>query len=119
MLSEADLAGMRACVVAEFPSTAAIRAASTSETDTGGEGEATWSTVATVPCMVLPVTSPGDSAEGGRQVDDERRLIRVPYDTAVTTAHQIRTGGVDYEVLSVPVGVGYLVQLDVQCKVLR
>jgi len=112
-----ELAAIQDETASAFDTTAEIlRNDGGEETETGGEGEPDWNVIATVGALVLLVTSPGDRSEGEKAVTDERRLIRLPAGTAITSANQLRIGSQTYEVLSVGGDFAYGATVDCQCK---
>lgn len=114
-LMECELAGMREAVASTFTGTAEILTNTPVSNGLGGRTDS-WATSATVACAVLPAISPGDTVDGARKADDERRVIQLPVSAAVTTKNRLRTGGRTYEILSVPDDLTYLITLDLQCK---
>lgn len=111
-----ELRSMRQAVASTFDTTATIQRNDEAGDGQGGEGEPDWVDVTTVAAAVLPATSPGDRSEGGKQVGDERRLIRLPYGTEITTANRLQVGARYYEVLAVLDDQSFPVSVDCQCK---
>jgi head-tail adaptor len=117
MLSNCELASMREAVTGTFDQTALILTAA--ETDDGGGGQVTdWDDAASVSvrCAVLRASSPGDGVEGDRHSSDQRRTIRLPYGTVVTSSNRIRVGSATYEVLGVLDDQSFPVSVDVDAK---
>jgi len=107
---------MRATIERTLPETVEILANTTADDGQGGRTVGTWAASSTVAGLVLPVTSPGDSAEGGRQVDAEKRIIRLPHGTTVTSANRLRIGSLTYEVTSPLADQSNALFVDCQCK---
>ena len=117
MLTSCELRSMRRAVEAAFDQTAEILSAA--EEDDGAGGQTTnWEAAASVSvaCQVLPAASPGDGVEGSRQSSDQRRTIRLPYGTAVTSSNRIRIGSATYEVLGVLDDQSFPTSVDVDAK---
>lgn len=99
----AELADLRADVQELMDQTALIVTAGRTSNGRGGQTEdwgAGATTVSTI-CCVLPASSRGDQVEGQKQSSDQRRRMRFPYGTVITTLNRIRIGALTYEVLGV------------------
>lgn len=99
MLTDSDLASMRATAERALPGTAVIQAGTLTSDGAGGYTE-TFTAAGTVACRVAPITGT-EREEGGRINADSTHVITLPADTAVTTSDQLEIAGLAYNVTAV------------------
>jgi len=118
-ISTSFLASVQTLISGSLPSSAEILENQGGGNGRGGKAAPDWQPIATVSALVLQKAitgDPGDTVEGGKLVSDLRRLIRLPYGTAITSAHRLRIDGLTYEILSVQDDLGVSAAVDCQCK---
>ena len=103
MLSEQDLATMRAVLDTTLDKMGAIQRKATVKNGRGGTSE-TWPTVATKPCRVAPTSNqPEEFTNGGRLVANSYWRISFPAGTDIRSEDRVVIDGVTYEVTA-PLG---------------
>ena len=101
MLSNVDLATMRATLEQSLPDTAAIQRRTLIPDGTLGFTE-TWTTVATVPCRVAPARNDEIDAAGvARTGRAQVWAIVLPANTDVLRADRVQVGSLSIEVVAV------------------
>lgn len=104
MLSEAELAEIRAAVEESFPDTCTIQ--TRTETNTKGSvADSYANTYTNVPCRLMPVRREAREYEvAGKITMVARFLLTVPHDQAIAATNRVIHGGLTYEVLGVQAG---------------
>jgi hypothetical protein len=100
LLSDAQLARMRADVLRTLPGTAVIQAVTTSPDGAGGFIE-TWAAVAggAVPCRVDPINLHSQiERAGGAEAVTIEYTITLPDDAPAAPGNRLVTGGQTYEI---------------------
>jgi head-tail adaptor len=101
MLSPADLASMRATLLASLPDTAQVRRATRVSDGMGGTID-TWTTIATVACRVSPSnTTPTEPAIANQVQDRVLWTLTLPAGTNVRADDRVVVGSRTFEVLGV------------------
>lgn len=101
MLSNADIASMRATAEAALSGTAVIHNGTLTSDSGGGYTEAfTPRTGGTVACRVAPVTG-SEGEEGDRVNADAEYIITLPAATTIETDDRIVVAGITYDAVAV------------------
>lgn len=102
MLTEPELAAMRATAEEALPGTAVIQTSGW-VSDGGGGGTTGWTNAGTIACRMAPITSAGDDEgeTGERITADSRFLFTLPAGTTVTTNSRILHSGGTFNVENV------------------
>jgi SPP1 family predicted phage head-tail adaptor len=99
MLSNADLASMRATAEQALPGTAVIQGG-TLTSDSGGGWTEAFTASGTVSCRVAPIT--GTEREDGARISaTSEYVITLPAETTVETNDRIVVAGITYNVTAV------------------
>lgn len=99
MLTNADLASMRATAEQALPGTAVIQGGTLTSDGGGGYTEA-FTVSGTVDCRVAPISTT-EGEEGGRIQADSTHIITLPAGTSVQTDDRIVVAGSTYNVTGV------------------
>jgi head-tail adaptor len=101
MLSPAELASMRATLLASLPDTAQVQRTTRTSDGMGGTID-TWTTVATVACRVSPSnTTPTEQVVAARVHDRVLWTLTLPAGTNVRSDDRVLVGSRTFEVLGV------------------
>jgi head-tail adaptor len=101
MLSPAELASMRATLLASLPDTAQVRRATRTSDGMGGTID-TWTTVATVACRVSPShNTPTEQAIANQVRGRVLWTLTLPAGTSVRSDDRVLVGSRTFEVLGV------------------
>lgn len=100
MLSNAELAFMRASIEELLPDTCNLLTLTTTPDGMGGYSEA-WGTAAgTISCR-LDITRKTDGVGGASYREYQETVLSLPYDTTVDIDYRVEHGGYTYNVSSV------------------
>jgi SPP1 family predicted phage head-tail adaptor len=107
MLSDAELADMRATTDDPLPDTCTIQ--SKSRTTTASGNTYTYATVATVACKWVPLTAREQllAHQMGKVIDGK---VRFAYGQAIPAEHRLVIGGLGYEVIGFSVDHAWRLQ---------
>ena len=116
MLTDTQLAAMRATAGQALPDTCTIQR-KTSVSDGGGGTTETWGDHATgVACRVAPVGGGETGTAGDRIRDETTHVITVPAGTDVTEADRLVVGGQTYEATAVRRRGAWEITRRVECR---
>jgi hypothetical protein len=102
LLTDDEIAGMRATAGAALPDTAIVQAKAF-VSDGGGGGSTGWTASGTLPCRISPVTGSGsDEREAGDRISANAEfVVTLPVDAVVSTEHRLVIAGDVYNVEAV------------------
>lgn len=101
MISDADLADMRATLAASLPDMGTIQRVQSVSDDMGGHTD-TWAAAGTVACRVSPYPLRPDEREvAGRVLGLDTWVVTMPAETVISERDRVATGGRSFEVVSV------------------
>jgi head-tail adaptor len=114
MLTDSDLAAMRATQARALPETATIRRATTSRTATGGTSES-WDDAGSASCRLSSRGVPREYLEAGAVSGAHYWMVTMPYDTAVTREDRLIVGGRTLEIVGFASGGEWATALRAVC----
>lgn len=114
LLSDSDIASMRATLSDSLPGTAVLKTATFAD-DSGGGGSITWTAAGTVPCRITPM-SMDERLIANRIAEDANWLITLPADTAVNHRQRLAIDGRSFEVLAVRAPRSYEISRQVEAN---